>query len=306
MTNTTANNVLTVAKETQAPAMQISHRRRMWRKFYRNPRSVFGVFLVLLVTFSAVFAPYVSSQDPLKQRLLDRFEKPYLFGGKNARYILGSDQVGRDIFSRLIYGTRISLIVGVLAVALGGTLGVSLGLISGYFGGRTDLVIMTLVDLMMGMPLLILALAVMAVLGPGFWNLIFVLAVTGWQQFTRVVRAETLALREREFVGAAQALGAGTLRIVLRHVLPNTFSPIIVIGTLRVAITIQVEAILSFLGFSTGGDIDSWGMMVAIGREVITVAWWPSTFPGLAILITVLGFNLMGDAARDVLDPRIQ
>ncbi len=298
--------MLTLDKEAQAPAMTISHRRRMWRKFYRNPRSVLGVFLVIVVVFAAVFAPYVSPQDPLKQRLIDRYEKPYIFGGKNARYLLGSDQVGRDQLSRLIYGTRISLLVGVLAVAFGGTLGVSLGLISGYFGGRTDVFIMTMVDLMMGLPLLILALAVMAALGPSFWNLIFVLAITGWQQFTRVVRAETLALREREFVGAAQALGAGTFRVILRHVLPNTFSPIIVIGTLRVAITIQVEAILSFLGFGAGGDIDSWGMMVAIGREVITVAWWPSTFPGLAILITVLGFNLMGDAARDVLDPRIQ
>jgi peptide/nickel transport system permease protein len=234
-----------------------------------------------------------------------RFTPPFWVTGGTVTYPLGTDSVGRDIWSRMIHGSRISLVVGISAVGISLLTGVTLGLLSGFLGGRVDAVIMALVDIMLAFPQLILAFAMVAVLGPGIGNIILVLGLTGWERYARVVRAEVLALREREFVQAARAIGVPTPTIIVRHVLPNTFSSVIVMATLQIAQAILAEAALSFLGLGSGRTYPSWGQMIALGRDYINVAWWISTFPGLAILLTVLAINLVGDRIRDVLDPRV-
>lgn len=279
-------------------------RSRVYRKLVRHPMTVVGLLILLLVGGSAVFAPLLAPHDPAKQSLVRRFTPPYWANG-DLRYALGTDQVGRDIFSRIIHGARISLLVGVSAVALSLVVGVSLGLASGFLAGRVDTVVMTVVDVTLSFPQLLLALAFVAVLGPGLGNIILVLGLTGWERYARVVRAEVLALREKDFVEAARAVGVGPVRMLWRHLLPNTFSSIIVMSTLQVAQAILQEAALSFLGLGTGSTYPTWGQMIALGRDFVTVAWWLPTFPGLAILLTVLAINLVGDRLRDALDPRV-
>src|SRR5262245_25904640 len=220
-------------------------------------------------------------------------------------YRLGTDNVGRDIWSRLIHGSRISMIVGICAVGVSMLIGVTLGLVSGFWGGCIDAIIMAVVDIMLVFPQLILAFAMVAVLGSGIGNIILVLGFTGWECYARVVRAEVLALREREFVQVARAVGVSNLKIVYGHIMPNTFSSVIVMATLQTAQAILAEAALSFLGLGTGRSYPSWGQMISLGRDYLSIAWWLSTFPGLAILLTVLAINLVGDRIRDVLDPRV-
>jgi len=212
---------------------------------------------------------------------------------------------GAIILSRIVYGARISLIVGIAAVVVSLVVGVTLGLMSGFLHGRVDTVIMTVVDVTLSFPQLLLALAFVAALGPSLTTIIVVLGLTGWERYTRVVRAEVLALREKDFVEAARAMGASPTRLLLRHLLPNTFSSIIVMSTLQVAQAILQEAALSFLGVGTGSAYPTWGQMIALGRDFVSVAWWLPTFPGLAILLTVLAINLVGDRLRDALDPRV-
>lgn len=286
-------------------ALPTSLRRRRWRHFARHPLGVMGGIMLLLVLGSAMFADYLAPHEPNKQRLLARFTPPAWAPGGSTQYPLGTDNVGRDIFSRIIHGSRISLVVGFAAVGVSMLIGVTLGLLSGFLGGRVDAAIMGLVDLMLAFPQLILAFAIAAVLGPGLGNIILVLGLTGWERYARVVRAEVLALREREFVQAARAIGVPTARIICRHIMPNTFSSVIVMATLQTAQAILAEATLSFLGLGTGSTYPSWGQMIALGRDYINVAWWLSTFPGLAILLTVLAINLIGDRVRDMLDPRM-
>jgi peptide/nickel transport system permease protein len=278
---------------------------RTWRKLARNPAAIAGAFILLVVIAAAVFAPYLSPYDPARQSLLRRFTPPVWVQGGNGAYLLGTDQVGRDILSRIIHGARISLIVGVAAVLVSLTVGVTLGLLSGFLHGRVDTTIMTAVDVTLSFPQLLLALAFVAALGPSLLTIIVVLGLTGWERYARVVRAEVLALREKDFVEAARAMGAGPTRVLLRHLLPNTFSSIIVMSTLQVAQAILAEAALSFLGVGTGSAYPTWGQMIALGRDFVSVAWWLPTFPGLAILLTVLAINLVGDRLRDALDPRI-
>jgi peptide/nickel transport system permease protein len=282
-----------------------SPKQRLWRKFKRNPVGLMGGFILLIVIGGAIFADYLAPHEPDKQRLVSRFTPPFWVAGGKATYPLGTDNVGRDIWSRIIHGSRISLVVGISAVGISLLIGVTLGLLSGFLGGRVDAVIMALVDIMLAFPQLILAFAMVAVLGPGIGNIILVLGLTGWERYARVVRAEVLALREREFVQAARAIGVPTPTIIVRHVLPNTFSSVIVMATLQIAQAILAEAALSFLGLGSGRTYPSWGQMIALGRDYINVAWWISTFPGLAILLTVLAINLVGDRIRDVLDPRV-
>ena len=282
----------------------LAPRRRLWRKFARNPVGFIGALVLLLVLGGAIFAERIAPHEPNKQRLLARFTPPFWVSGGNLTYPLGTDNVGRDMWSRIIHGSRISLVVGIAAVGLSLLIGVTLGLLSGFLGGRPEAIIMALVDIMLAFPQLILAFAMVAVLGPGLGNIVLVLGLTGWERYARVVRAEVLALREREFVQAARAIGVATPRIILRHILPNTFSSVIVLATLQTAQTILAEAALSFLGLGTGLTYPSWGQMIAQGRDFVNVAWWISTFPGFAILLTVLAINLMGDRIRDVLDPR--
>ena len=300
-------SVGTLAPPTVAVPSALSDidRSRAWRKFARNPAAIAGALILLIVIGAAVAAPYVAPHDPARQSLIRRFTPPLWVQGGNAGYPLGTDQVGRDILSRIIYGARISLVVGISAVVVSLMVGVTLGLLSGFLRGRVDAVIMTIVDVTLSFPQLLLALAFVAALGPSLGTIIVVLGLTGWERYTRVVRAEVLALREKDFVEAARAMGASPTRMVLRHLLPNTFSSIIVMSTLQVAQAILQEAALSFLGVGTGSAHPTWGQMIALGRDFVSVAWWLATFPGLAILLTVLAINLVGDRLRDALDPRV-
>ena len=280
-------------------------RPRIWRKLVRNPAALAGALILFVVIGAALFAPRVAPHDPARQSLIRRFTPPLWATGGRAAYPLGTDQVGRDILSRIIYGARISLLVGVSAVVVSLLVGVTLGLLSGFLHGRVDTAIMTVVDVTLSFPQLLLALAFVAALGPSLLTIIVVLGLTGWERYTRVVRAEVLALREKDFVEAARAIGASPARLLLRHLLPNTFSSVIVMSTLQVAQAILQEAALSFLGVGTGGAYPTWGQMSALGRDFVSVAWWLPTFPGFAILVTVLAINLVGDRLRDALDPRV-
>ena len=277
---------------------------RLWRKLGRHPLSLLGAVILLVVVGAAITAPWIAPHDPAKQSLIRRFTPPVWADGGHSSYLLGTDQVGRDILSRIIHGARISLIVGMAAVVVSVLVGVALGLLSGYLGGRVDTVIMTVVDVTLSFPQLLLALAFVAALGPSLVTIIVVLGLTGWERYARVVRAEVLALREKDFIEAARAMGVNAQRILVRHVLPNTFSSIIVLSTLQVAQAILQEAALSFLGVGSGRTYPTWGQMIALGRDFVSVAWWLPTFPGLAILLTVLAINLVGDRLRDALDPR--
>jgi ABC-type dipeptide/oligopeptide/nickel transport system permease subunit len=277
---------------------------RAWRKLVRNPVTFIGAAILAVVIGTAIAAPWIAPHDPAKQSLIRRFTPPMWEAGGNAAYPLGTDQVGRDILSRIIHGARVSLIVGVSAVVVSLAVGVTLGLLSGFVGGRVDTVIMTVVDITLSFPQLLLALAFVAALGPSMVTIIVVLGLTGWERYARVLRAEVLALREKEFIEAGRAMGASASRMLFVHVLPNTVSSIIVMSTLQVAQAILQEAALSFLGVGSGRAYPTWGQMIALGRDFVSVAWWLATFPGLAILLTVLAINLVGDRLRDALDPR--
>ncbi|MGH7264110.1 MAG: ABC transporter permease, partial [Candidatus Rokuibacteriota bacterium] len=262
-----------------------------------------GLAVVGLVAVAALAAPWLAPHDPYAQNVAERLKPPvWLLGGEWA-HPLGTDPLGRDLLSRIVYGSRISVSAGALAVALSGSIGVFLGLVAGYFGGRTDTAISNLVEVMMAFPFLLLALAAIAILGPGFGNIVLVLGVTGWPIYTRVVRAETLNLREREFVVSARALGPAPVRVIWRHILPNLGSTIIVMASLEVARMIILESFLSFLGLGIPPEVPSWGAMLGEGRVYVLTRWWLATFPGLAIFATTLGINLLGDGLRDFLDP---
>jgi peptide/nickel transport system permease protein len=280
--------------------------RRLVRELIRNRAALVGLAILLVVTAGAVLAPVISPADPLLQDVSVRLKPPTLESGAGQAHLLGTDHLGRDILSRLVYGARISLVIGISAVAVAGTLGTLIGLAAGYRGGRVDDLCMRLTDTMLAMPFILLALAVIAVLGSSLRNIIFVLGVTSWVSYARVVRAEVLTLRTREFVSAAQALGGHGARIVFRHLLPNVLTPVIVIATLEVARMIILESALSFLGLGVQPPTPTWGGMLADGRAYLSTAWWLATFPGLCIMLSVLGINLLGDWLRDVLDPRLR
>ncbi len=262
-----------------------------------------GVSIVLLAIACAVMAPWLSPHDPYLQAVSVRLIPPVWDAGGTWTYPLGTDPLGRDLLSRIIYGARVSISAGALAVAVAMTLGVLMGLVAGYYGGAADTIISNLVNVMLAFPFLLLALAAIAVVGPSFENMIVVLGATGWPIYTRVVRAETLKYREREFVQAARALGLGSWRIIRAHVLPNLLNTIIVMASLEVARMIILESFLSFLGLGIQPPTPSWGAMLGEGRVYMLTHWWLAAFPGAAIFITTLGINLFGDGLRDVLDP---
>jgi peptide/nickel transport system permease protein len=278
---------------------------------FRRPARRFGLAIVAgtvlaLVGLTALGAPWIAPHDPQNQVLERRLLPPAWQARGTWAFPLGCDHLGRDILSRLIYGSRVSLLVGLTAVAISGLLGVSLGLMAGYYGGRLDTVVMRLVDVQLAFPFILLAITVVAVLGAGFRNVIIVLGVAGWMVYARLVRGEVLALREREFIAAAHALGVPTHTIIPRHILPNVLTPVIVVGTFSVATNIITEASLSFLGLGVEPSIPTWGAMLSDGRAYMGRAWWLTTLPGLAILVTVLAINLLGDWLRDRLDPRLR
>jgi peptide/nickel transport system permease protein len=270
-----------------------------------DPLVVISGLIVLAVIVCGVAAPLVAPFDPLAQHFTDVLKPPGTVG-PDGTYWLGTDPLGRDLLSRIIYGARISLLVGVLTVAVRGTLGVAIGLIGGFYGGKVDDVLMRIADIQLTLPFLIVAIAVLVVLGPGLMNLIIVLGLTGWVDFGRVVRSEVLSIRERDYVDAARNLGASNSYILRRHVLPNTTSVILVIATLQIASVIIAEASLSFLGIGVPALTPTWGKEISEGRDYAAIAWWLPTFPGLAIFATVLAINILGDYLRDRWDPRLR
>lgn len=275
---------------------------RLWRLKY----SVMAALILLLIVATAIFAPLIAPHDPLEPDITARLRPPFWMENAAPTHPLGTDQIGRDILSRIIYGGRVSLTVGLLAVIIASSIGILLGLAAGYFGQWTDAVISTLVNIMLTFPFVLLALAVIAVLGPSFRNMILVLGITGWPLYTRVIRAETMNLKEREFVMAARAAGMTHLRIIFSQILPNLLSIIIVIASLQVARMIILESFLSFLGLGVQPPTPTWGGMLGEGRVYMLKRWWLAAFPGGAIFLTTLVINLMGDGLRDFLDPHMK
>jgi len=289
---------------------RVSPTRREWvaflRRLARRRTALFGLCVVVAVLVLALGAPWVTTWDPVEQDIGNRLQAPGSVDGSGGVHLLGTDQLGRDLLARIIFGARPALLVGFAAVAISGLLGLVVGLVSGYFGGWVDDVFMRLADIQLAFPFILLAIAVIGVLGPSLPVIIVVIGVSSWVVYARVVRSEALSIREREFVQAAHALGVRDGRILLRHVLPNALTPWLVVATLDMARVIVIESALSFLGLGVQPPTPTWGGMLADGRVYISTAWWLATFPGLAILVTVLGINLFGDGLRDTLDPRLK
>jgi len=280
----------------------VSQWRLAGRGFRKNHLAMAGLAIMVVLYWVTLLAPFLAPYDPNFQGniVLDRYLRP------STLHLLGTDKFGRDVLSRILYGARISLTIGFLSVAISVTLGTLLGAVAGYFRGWVDTAIARFIDMMLSIPRLILVLVVIAIFRPEIWIVIVVLGFTGWEGTARIVRGQFLQLREQEFVQASRALGYGDARIILRHILPNTLAPIIVIATLGIGTTILLEAGLSFLGLGVQPPTASWGSMVNDGRDAMITAWWISTFPGLAIVLTVVSFNLLGDGLRDALDPRLR
>jgi peptide/nickel transport system permease protein len=283
------------------PARPTGIPRRRWR----SPSGVAGLVVLAAAAVTAIAAPWLAPQPPLAQDLASRLLPPGARGAPGV-YWLGTDGLGRDSLSRLVYGARASLAVAGTAVAVSGTAGVFVGLTGGYYGAWVGALLMRFVDIVLSVPFLLLAIAVVAALGPSLAHTILVLGLTRWPRYARVAHAQTLAARSRDFVHAARALGGTDGRLMLRHVLPEVLPSVVVVATLEIGLMIVFEAALSFLGLGVQPPTPSWGSMLAGGRDYLASAWWLATFPGLAIMVTVLGANLVGDAVRDRLDPRIR
>jgi peptide/nickel transport system permease protein len=264
----------------------------------RNPLAVIGFIIIAGILLLALIAPLIAPYDP------DAINVKAILLSPTSNHLMGTDGLGRDVFSRMLFGARISLMVGFVAVGIATIIGIILGAIAGFYRGWVDTLIMRTVDVMLSIPTFFLILAVIAFLTPSIWNIMIVIGLTSWMGVTRLVRAEFLSLRHREFVLAAQALGAKDLRLIFTHLLPNSLTPIIVSSILGIASAVLVESGLSFLGLGVQAPQASWGNILTDGKEYIQFAWWLSLFPGLAILITVLGYNLLGDGLRDAYNPR--
>ena len=284
-----------------------SELRRAGRVMVTARWPVVAVVFLSIAAIAAVFGGWLAPFDPNRQNLVLRLADPMAAGPDGGVFLLGSDALGRDVFSRLLYGARVSLTVGFAAIAVGGTIGIIAGLLSGYFGGWIDDVIMRLGDIQLAFPFILLAIMFLVVLGSGVWNLILVLGVGQWVTYARIVRADTLSLREKEFVEAARAMGDSTLSIIFRTILPNILAPLTVIASFNVASVILSEAALSFLGLGVPPEVPTWGSMLAESRDTLVAnKWWLAVFPGIAIMLTVLSFNILGDWLRDFLDPRLR
>ena len=277
-----------------------------WRQFKKSRVGAIGGVLLIILLVCAIVAPVLSPHDPVSGDLHLRLHPPVWKEGGNWSHPLGCDQQGRDVFSRILYGARVSLLVGLIVVMASAFIGTVLGLLAGYFGGWLDAVISRIVDILLAFPFMIFAIGLMAVLQPGLLNIILTLTLKGWVPFCRLVRGDTFVIKTREHVEAARALGAGHGHQLFREILPNVVPSVIVLGTLTVATVILLEASLSFLGLGVQPPTPTWGGMVSEGREYLLEEWWLSTFPGLAILIAVLSVNLFGQGLRDTLDPRLQ
>jgi peptide/nickel transport system permease protein len=280
---------------------------RRWRRFLgRHWTALFGLGAILLLVACALFAPWLAPYDPLQQDLRNRLVPPFWQAPGTLAHPLGTDQLGRDVLSRLIYGARISLTVAFFAVLISGLVGVVVGLLAGFYGGPVDMTVMRLAELQLTLPFLLLALLVLAVFGTGLRNIIIVLSISGWAVYGRVVRAEVRATSEQLYVEAARATGIADGRLLVRHILPSIVSTVTVLASFSAAAMIIQESALAFLGLGVAPDIPSWGGMLADGRDFLTVAWWLGVLPGLTILAVVLSMNLLGDWLRDLLDPVVR
>lgn len=268
------------------------------KRILKNKLALSGLTFIFFIFFVAIFSSYVAPYDPYKINVYKVLTPP------SKEHPFGTDELGRDVFSRVVYGARVSLEVGFLAMGIAIFTGTILGAIAGYYGGWIDTIIMRLVDVMLAFPTLFLILAVVAVLEPSIYIIMVVIGLTGWMDVARLVRAEVLSLKEREFVLAARAIGASAGRVIFKHILPNAIYPVIVAATFSVGGAILIESGLSFLGLGIQPPEPSWGGILSVGKDYITVAWWLSLFPGVAIFLTVLSFNLLGEALRDAIDPK--
>ena len=278
----------------------------VFRKLVRSPLFLTGMVLLLPAIVFAIGAQWIAPHDPHVQVLSMRLQPPMWQDGGSATHVFGTDALGRDLLSRVIYGARVSLLIGLTVVVISGIIGTTIGVLAGYFGGWLDSLTMRIIDTFLAFPFLLLALAVMAVLQPGLWNLIMVLALTSWVPYARVARIRTRSLRGVEFVEAAQALAGRSSRILRKHVMPNISSSLVVIACFEIGAAILAESTLSFLGLGISPDIPTWGMTLNEGRSYLLFAWWPTTIPGIFILLTVFGINLVGDGVRDAADPRLR
>ncbi len=292
----------------QASTLLLEQKRpaTVWMRFWRSRRAVAGSAFLLLICLVSLLSPIIAPY-PAGQQNLDRVQlEPFSTSEQNTFHLLGTDALGRDLFSRMLFGGRVSLLVGITVVAVAGLIGVPLGLISGYFGKTLDTLIMRLVDIQLAVPFILLAIAIMAILGTGLGNVIFVLGISSWVGYARMVRGSVLSLREQAFIEAAHCIGLSSSRVIFRHLLPNVWTPVIVLATQGVGGAILAESSLTFLGLGISPLIPTWGAMVADGRNYLTTAWWISTFPGLLLTSTVLAIYFLGDGLRDVLDPRLR
>jgi peptide/nickel transport system permease protein len=271
-----------------------------WEMFSKNKLALTGSAIVLSLLVVSIFAPWIAPYDP------GAIDLKHVLAPPSAQHWFGTDQLGRDVLSRMIWGARISLKVGFVATGLAILIGMLLGAVAGYYGGWIDTLIMRFVDIMLCFPTFFLILAVIAFLEPSIWNIMLVIGLTGWMGVTRLVRADFISLRERDFVRAARAIGAGDARIIFLHILPNALASILVAATLGIAGAILTESALSFLGIGVQPPTPSWGNILTAGKDNIDIAWWLSLYPGLAILITVVGYNLLGEGIRDASDPRLK
>ena len=282
--------------------LRVAHTLRQAKRYPLLPIGILAVVLVIPALFASQIAPY----DPLKGSLAKRLKPPAWQQGGSIDHPLGTDKLGRDILSRIIHGGRVSVAVSLVAIFVGGIVGTALGLISGYFGGRVDSLLMRLVDISLSLPTILLALVLVAAVGPSFGTVITVMVVLLWARYARLVRGETLSIKERDFIARARVAGASHTRIMLRYLFPNVVNSLVVLATLQVGYVILLESALSFLGAGLPRPTPAWGLMIADGRELIVTAWWVSMFPGLAIMLTVLSLNLLGDWLRDHLDPKLR
>jgi peptide/nickel transport system permease protein len=276
-----------------------SLRNLFWKRFKKNRLAVAGGIIVLALFIIAVFAPLISPYNP------NDIDRAQILEPPGFKHPLGTDDLGRDVLSRMIWGARISLSVGFVAVGIATVIGMILGALSGYYGGWTERIVMRFIDIMLSIPTFFLILAVIAFIGPSIWNIMIIIGLTSWMGVARLLRAEFLSLKEREYVLAAKAVGASDIRIIFRHIMLNSMSPVLVSAVLGVAGAVLVESALSFLGIGVQPPTPSWGNILTLGKDNIQIAWWLSVFPGLAILITVLGYNLLGEGIRDSIDPRL-
>jgi peptide/nickel transport system permease protein len=288
----------TVQQELDRPTGSLAV---FWRRFRKNRLALAGLVLITLFVFVALLAPWLAPADP---SAID-YESIMVEPGVND-YPLGTDTVGRDLLSRIIHGARVSLIVGIIAVGISAAIGITVGLLAGFYGGMVDTVLMRIVDIFLAFPVILLAIAIMGVLEPSLFNVMIALGLVSWTRYARLVRGDVLALKEREFIEAGRALGLTNMRLIVRHVLPNVVAPVIVVATFGMAGAILAEASLSFLGLGVQPPTPSWGSILSDGRSFMRQAPHITTLPGIAIMLTILGFNFVGDGLRDALDPRLK